>query len=106
MSLQIDELKDRIVNQHYEMKKNGHLKMKVVDLYFCCIEKLIEYTDVMVSECLSTKRTHKPSDQGSVSISCKKLTVIVDDRNNIMSFEDGQEEMSVETEIKKKSLET
>ena len=74
-------------------------KMKVVEfvlLLYMSGGELIEYTvRDGLRECLSTKRTMernmqiKPSDQGSVSISCKKLTVIVDDRNNIMSFEDG-----------------
>ena len=73
--------------------------MKVVEfvlLLYMSGGELIEYTvRDGLRECLSTKRTMernmqiKSSDQGSVSISCKKLTVIVDDKNNIMSFEDG-----------------
>ena len=73
--------------------------MKVVEfvlLLYMSGGELIEYTvRDGLRECLSTKRTMernmqiKSSDQGTVSISCKKLAVIVDDRNNIMSFEDG-----------------
>tara|TARA_B100000902_G_scaffold377698_1_gene410223 strand:- start:12796 stop:13056 length:261 start_codon:yes stop_codon:yes gene_type:complete len=74
-------------------------KMKVVEfvlLLYMSGGELIEYTvRDGLRECLSTKRTMernmqiKPSDQDSVSISCKKLTVMVDDGNNILSFEDG-----------------
>ena len=73
--------------------------MKVIEfvlLLYMSGGELIEYTvRDGLRECLSTKRTMernmqiKSSDQGTVSISCKKLAVIVDDRNNIMSFEDG-----------------
>ena len=73
--------------------------MKVVEfvlLLYMSGGELIEYTvRDGLSECLSTKRTLernmqiKPTNNDSVSISCKKLAVVVDDRNNIMSFEDG-----------------
>ena len=73
--------------------------MKVVEfvlLLYMSGGELIEYTvRDGLSECLSTKRTMvrnmqiKPTNNNSVSISCKKLAVVVDDRNNIMSFEDG-----------------
>ena len=73
--------------------------MKVVEfvlLLYMSGGELIEYTvRDGLSECLSTKRTMErnmqiqPSSRDTVSISCKKLTVIVDDRNNILSFEDG-----------------
>ena len=73
--------------------------MKVVEfvlLLYMSGGELIEYTvRDGLSECLSTKRTMernmqiKPTNNDSVSISCKKLAVVVDDKNNIMSFEDG-----------------
>tara|TARA_B100000282_G_scaffold167089_1_gene120951 strand:- start:319 stop:549 length:231 start_codon:yes stop_codon:yes gene_type:complete len=72
--------------------------MKVVEfvlLLYMSGGELIEYTvRDGLSECLSTKRTMERNMQikptsNSVSISCKKLAVVVDERNNIMSFEDG-----------------
>ena len=75
-----------------------NIKMKVVEfvlLLYMSGGELIEYTvRDGLSECLSTKRTMERNMQikptsNSVSISCKKLAVVVDERNNIMSFEDG-----------------
>jgi len=73
--------------------------MKVVEfvlLLYMSGGELIEYTvRDGLSECLSTKRTMernlqiKPTNNDGVSISCKKLAVVVDDRNIIMSFADG-----------------
>ena len=72
--------------------------MKVVEfvlLLYMSGGELIEYTvRDGLRECLSTKRTMERNMQikptsNSVSISCKKLAVVVDERNNIMSFEDG-----------------
>jgi len=79
--------------------KTEVIKMKVIEfvlLLYMSGGELIEYTvRDGLSDCLSTKRTMernmqiKPQDQGSVSISCKKLSVVVDNGNNILSFEDG-----------------
>ena len=96
---QIDDLKDKIVNNHYGMQyRRTDTKMKVIEfvlLLYMSGGELIEYTvRDGLSECLSTKRTMErnmtldPQKKDGVRISCQKLEVKVDDGGNILAFID------------------